>query len=431
MEQILSASIHMKYDTIVVGAGAAGLMAAQDLLQAGYRVCLLEAAALPGGRIATVHDKLFPAPLETGAEFIHGQLPLTLHLLDEAGIGYLPVEGNMIAVQNGQWQQHQEHDTHWTSFIRQLGKLKTDLSIEQFLQQNFAAEKYASLRDAVKHFSEGFDLANIGDASALAAQIEWTKEEDKQFRVPGGYSQLTNYLWKTCEQLGGSIYFDTSVTNIRYNRQGVTVFSSNNQVFSASRAVITVSAGIMQSGAIRFDPMPDAGFMQAFKQLGFGDVIKVMLQFEEAFWTKQSADIGFIISNEVVPTWWTQLPVRNNLLTGWLGGPEATLRSQESTHDLLALSVRSLASIFNVSAAFLQKQLLHHRILCWRHHPHVNGGYSYVKQGSADAKKILSHPVDGVLFFAGEALYRGESQGTVEAALQSGREAAIKIKAYR
>jgi len=431
MEQILTGSTHMKYDVIVIGAGAAGLMATHDLLQAGYRVCLLESAMEPGGRIATVHDKSFQAPLETGAEFIHGKLPLTLDLLGKAGINYLAVEGDMIAVQNGQWQPHQEHDKHWNAFIRQLGKLKTDMSIEQVLQQNFSAEKYASLREAVKHFSEGFDLADIRDASALAARLEWTKEEDKQFRIPGGYSQLTDHLCNTCEQLGGSIYFNTSVTSIRYNRQGVTVFSSEDRTFSASKAIVTASAGILQSGAIKFDPMPDARFMQAFQQLGFGQVIKVMLQFEEAFWTKQSTEIGFILSNEAIPTWWTQLPVKNNLLTGWLGGPEAAVRSQQSNNELLALSIQSLASIFNISTDALQKSLLHHRIVCWRDHPYVNGGYSYIKLGSADAKKLLSHPVEDVLFFAGEAMYRGESQGTVEAALQSGRETAIKIKEYR
>jgi monoamine oxidase len=420
----------MKYDIIIIGAGAAGLMAAHDLLKAGYRVCLLEAGAMAGGRIATLHDKSFTMPVETGAEFVHGKLPLTLDLLDAAGISYLPVEGNMIAVQNGKWLKHQAHDKHWNSFIRALKKLKTDLTIEQFLQQNFAGEEYTALKDAVKHYSEGFDLADIRNASALAAQREWAKQEETQFRIPGGYSQLTDHLLRTCEQLGVSVYFDTCVTTVRYDKQGVTAYSSNDRAFSASKAIITVSAGLMQSGALVFDPLPGDNFLPAFQELGFGDVIKVLLQFKNDFWTERSADIGFILSDEPIPTWWTQLPVKDNLLTGWLGGPEATIRSQQAANDLFALSLQSLASIFDTSAERLQQQVLNHRIFCWRQHPYVKGGYSYVKQGSVDTKKILSHPVDGMLFFAGEALFRGESQGTVEAALQSGRETAAKIKTY-
>jgi monoamine oxidase len=308
--------------------------------------------------------------------------------------------------------------------------LKTDLTIEQFLQQNFAGEEYTALKDAVKHYSEGFDLADIRNASALAAQREWAKQEETQFRIPGGYSQLTDHLLRTCEQLGVSVYFDTCVTTIRYDKQGVTAYSSNDRAFSASKAIITVSAGLMQSGALVFDPLPGDNFLPAFQELGFGDVIKVLLQFKNDFWTERSADIGFILSDEPIPTWWTQLPIKNNLLTGWLGGPEATIRSRQAAKDLFALSLRSLASIFDTSAERLQQQVLNHRIFCWRQHPYVKGGYGYVKKGSVDTKKILSHPVDGVLFFAGEALFRGESQGTVEAALQSGRETAAKVKTY-
>ena len=405
-------------------------MAAHDLLKAGYHVCVLEASSIAGGRIATVKEKGFDQPVETGAEFVHGELPLTLQLLQTAGINYVPVEGNMMAVQNGKWKKNEAHDEHWNEFMRKLGKLKADISIAAFLKQEFADEKYTELRVAVRAYAQGFDLADIEYASALAARREWSKEEEEQYRIPGGYSELINYLQKTCTQLNADLYFDACVASIQYNKQGATVCCTDNRCFTAKKVMVTVSAGIIQSGSIRFDPAPDPAFMQAFQQIGFGTVIKFLLQFSNAFWEKQSNDIGFILSNEVVPTWWTQLPIQNNLLTGWLGGPPAMTRSQDSDDTLLMLAIKSLSSIFKVSESSLRQQLIHHRIVCWHDHPHVKGGYSYVRTDTADAKKILSHPIDEVVFFAGEALYRGESQGTVEAALQSGREAAGKIKEF-
>ena len=88
----------MKYDTLIIGAGAAGLMAMKDLVEAGYQVCMLEASAIAGGRIATVQEDGFAEPVETGPEFIHGNLELTLQLLKEAKLTIEPVEGHMITV---------------------------------------------------------------------------------------------------------------------------------------------------------------------------------------------------------------------------------------------------------------------------------------------------------------------------------------------
>lgn len=61
--------------TLVIGAGVAGLAAAQDLSKANHQVVVLEARNRVGGRIQT--DRSFAAtPIELGAEFIHSsQVP--------------------------------------------------------------------------------------------------------------------------------------------------------------------------------------------------------------------------------------------------------------------------------------------------------------------------------------------------------------------
>jgi monoamine oxidase len=62
-------------DVIVVGAGIAGLSAALALTRAGLSVVILEARDRVGGRIFTHWDEKVNAPVELGAEFIHGKPP--------------------------------------------------------------------------------------------------------------------------------------------------------------------------------------------------------------------------------------------------------------------------------------------------------------------------------------------------------------------
>ena len=69
----------MKYDVIIIGAGASGLAAMRKLVNAGLNVCMIEASNAPGGRIATIQEG-FKEPAEGGAEFVHGRLPLTFKL---------------------------------------------------------------------------------------------------------------------------------------------------------------------------------------------------------------------------------------------------------------------------------------------------------------------------------------------------------------
>ncbi|HTL08513.1 MAG TPA: NAD(P)/FAD-dependent oxidoreductase, partial [Chitinophagaceae bacterium] len=374
----------------------------------------------------TIREQGFKGPVETGAEFVHGKLPMTLGLLEAAGIGYTAIEGEMIQVQNGQWQNDEAHDPHWHQLMKQLASLPTDMSIADFLNTYFADAKYAALRQAVRGFAQGFDLADINHSSALAALHEWPHEEDEQYRVNGGYGRLVAYLLEKCAALGLQAYYNTAVTHIRYNTTTVNI-QAGDKNFEANAAVITIPLSQLQANLITFSPALDEHYTAAIQSLGFGQVIKFLLQFRSPLWQQKSDNIGFLLSNEEIPTWWTQLPNDNGLLTGWLGGPPAAALSGLDDETLLQKALHSLGNILGENAATLRRELVQHRIVCWQQAKFIQGGYSYVTTGAAAAKKILEHPAGGNVYFAGEAMYRGASQGTVEAALQSGAATARRI----
>src|SRR5262245_4713971 len=68
-------------DVLVIGAGIAGLAAAQRLRRAGRSVLVLEARDRVGGRVRTLRGRELPCPIEAGAEFVHGRPPALLRVL--------------------------------------------------------------------------------------------------------------------------------------------------------------------------------------------------------------------------------------------------------------------------------------------------------------------------------------------------------------
>ena len=69
-------------------------------------------------------------------------------------------------------------------------------------------------------------------------------------------------------------------------------------------------------------------------------VIKVILEFKEAFWQEEKKNIGFLFTGEKIPTWWTQLPKNNCILTGWMAGPKALEFKDASDEDILECSLK-------------------------------------------------------------------------------------------
>ena len=162
--------------------------------------------------------------------------------------------------------------------------------------------------------------------------------------------------------------------------------------------------------------------------MGFGGIIKLLLEFKTPFWENGDAEkIGFILSDEAIPTWWTQYPVASNILTGWLGGLPAEAKKELNELELLELALQSLANIFNRNLNELRDALIAFKAVNWTTDPFTLGSYAYDTVESKDARNVLRQAIAGKIFFAGEYLYEGPAMGTVEAALFSGNAVAEQI----
>lgn len=418
---------------IIIGAGAAGLAAARSLSKTGKKVTVLEARDRIGGRIFTSTDGGFSQPVENGAEFIHGDLPLTQRLAKEAGVGFREGDGKQWNVTNGKKEQSDFFDNGWDKLIETLKKLDHDMSIGEFLDSNFGDKKYESLRESVKRFVQGFDAADPYKASAFALRTEWTETDATTgYHLIGGYSLLMEYMFDQCKTADVTFHFSSIVKEIYWQKNKVTVITEVGDRFDADKVVVTIPPAVLKSGVVRFFPEMTEQ-QNAIQKLETGGVIKFLVEFREAVWEKGEAkefrkfpDAHFIFSDAYVPTWWTQIPSELPLLTGWLSGP-GSLSLKLSDEELLNEGIRSLAYIFDCREDVLRAKIRAARVVNWVNDPFARGAYAYKTIETTEAIDLLSKPVEDTVYFAGEAYYHGPEMGTVEAALATGEEVAGKI----
>lgn len=416
-------------DIVIVGAGASGLIAAKTLLEQGYHVTLLEARDRPGGRIHTFKEK-FSCLVEGGAEFIHGKQELTFSLLKDARAEAILLKGKHYTIINGVAESGDQPDDGWDVFNEALKELQADATLQQFLDQKFADEQFADLRQRVTRFAEGFDIADTTRVSTLSLRDEWlNNDEAHQYHIVGGYKTIVEYLEMQVKRLGGIILFSSIVQEIHWKEGEVKVALTDGRDFRASKVLLTIPVGSMQHGDIKFSP-PIPAYQKAFQQLGFGGAIKFIFEFNESIWQNNFPepfkDASFIFSDAEIPTWWTQLPDETPILTGWLGGPAATY-STNKKEILYDRAVASLQNITKYSRNEIQKYLEHWHIADWVGDPFSRGAYSYPTINGNEAQRFLRQGLARTIFFGGEALYHGASAGTVEAALVNGKKTAIKI----
>src|SRR5437899_3282523 len=95
-------------DVVILGAGAAGLAAARKLAGNGVNVIVLEARPRIGGRMATFQSSTAGAPIELGAEFIHGARNTLWGYLSAAGLKTKEVSDRHWLYSKGMLQEKQE-----------------------------------------------------------------------------------------------------------------------------------------------------------------------------------------------------------------------------------------------------------------------------------------------------------------------------------
>ena len=432
----------MDADVIVIGAGAAGLAAARSVARRTPRVLVLEARDRSGGRVLPHPIARIATPAELGAEFIHGPAERTKSLLREAGSAAIDMGGDSWIRENGELQCSDDNFSSSARIFEGSRSLPGDESVEEFLKRFEGDDALRETARAARAFVEGFEAADPRLASAKAIADEWDSGTDSTSARPlGGYGPMLELLRDDCDRAGVCFAFSTRVRRISWHRDGVTVEVSGSpgesQMLRARAAIVTLPVGVLRhrgdDDEITFDPKLPAAKREALAHIEMGHVVKVALWFRTAFWERVARGryhnaAFFHIDGQPIPTYWTQLPVRSELIVAWVGGPGAVALSGRSQTELVEMALAGFGELFG-EVALARREFEGGLTHDWSGDPFTRGAYSYVAVGGGDARAELAAPVSESLFFAGEATSSDGQGGTVNGAIETGERAAAEAAA--
>ena len=412
-------------DVLIIGAGVAGLAAAQTLKKAGWRARVLEARDRLGGRVLSLADPTFPLSLDLGAEFIHGQAAADSPFLKAAGTRALEQTGETFLRRGDDMVQSEDFFSRAGELLGALDSLPEDedISFAELLEHPANAGADAETKRLARTLVEGFDAADPAVASSRALALEWgagTAEGDAQYRPEGGYGALLKTLGEGLE-----LHCQCAVKGVTWKPGEVEVSAERfgqPMTYRACRVLVTLPVSLLQQQTVTFTP--PLGKERALAGLRQGNVVKAVCLFTEPFWEERFPDGAFFqVPDAPFPVFWTPDPVRAPVLTAWAGGPKADALSGLPEDEIVARALASLGAFFG---EFPLPSAV--RVYDWGRDPYSSGAYSYVATGGTGARAELAAPLADTLFFAGEATHIEEA-GTVHGATESGVRAAREILA--
>lgn len=421
-------------DVVVIGAGVSGLAAARALRERGVRVEVLEARDRIGGRVLTHRDPRAPAPIELGAEFVHGSSPEVMAIVREAGL--LAVD-----IPNNRWEHRgRKRDPSadfWARLEHIMGRMSAgrapDRSFHEFLATSPGGRKSARDRTLAREFVENFHAADplrISErALAKGGSPHGDPAEQRTGRVLDGYDHVPGWLARSPHS---GVHLRTVVKHIEWEPGAVHVETSKG-TFAGKAAIITLPVGVLQArpgdvGAVSIHPAI-AKHEDALALVTTGPVTRIVMLFREEFWRKgKLATMSFLQGSDPdVPVWWTLAPLRAPMLVAWAGGRRGATLALVSPDERRDRAVAAAARQFGLPRARVASLLVDAWTHNWEEDAYSRGAYSYPLVGGSLVGKTLARPIRGTLYIAGEATVDEADSGTVHGAIRSGRRAATQL----
>ena len=420
-------------DCIIIGAGIAGLAAGDYLRKKGWGVTILEARERVGGRVWSRADWKGKNPMDVGASWIHGisKNPMAERAQKE-GIRTVPFDYEKKAVYHrGSSRISPEEETRIERNFRKTLKLANataeELSRDVSLRKTFTAAK-----------------KKLGWSQEELAQLDFKAHTEIEHEFGASLEELSSQYWDEGEELSGGdvivpgglgaivepwargqdIRFGQAVERVSYNRDGVRVRISQGLEMRAKKLILTVPLGILKKGKIVFDPPLPKEKLDAIGRIGFGNYQKTALLYEELFWDPELHlfDWDGGATGKEWAEWVNLYP--------FTGEPALiAFHTAQAAYGIESMTDREISdAATDALASALGKKVPRPKDMIvskWGHDPYALGAYSFMGVGATPADRmVLGKPLEGSLYFAGEAVsenYAATMHGAYETGLAAAK----------
>jgi monoamine oxidase len=437
---------------LIVGAGMAGLTAAERLLAGGVDVTLVEAGGRFGGRVRSIGDAFGNSPfvdgvtVESGAEWIDTDQQRMHNLVRRFGLqlatsGHAWTMARRILHLDGRLYTHDQFDALQPGLERQLEAYSALLDAlgdglgdpgHPELHPNAAELDQRSLADVIADaqlspLAELFGLRNSqGEfaeepqrVSALFVAQQRALMRVEGARLHGGIEVRSHRLIGGLSQIPQAIAAGLPNTVIRRGRcvrriewsdDGATVVldaGSDGSVESIGADAVIVACSLRAVRQIDFDPPLPDGLSAAISELGCGTVTKTALQYSTRSWPAGYANNTLPSQRMYEPTEdQTGRPVLM-AYTGGDGGRRLAADDEPCRMSAVAEDVRAMYGIDQPLGGFSR---------AWSAEPRYGGSYAVYEPGQVLAHWHTLRSPCGAVHLAGEhvASWTGYMEGAVE-----------------
>ncbi|PDT70890.1 NAD(P)/FAD-dependent oxidoreductase [Bradyrhizobium sp. C9] len=408
-------SLPSTVDVAIIGAGAAGLGAAHALKGTGLSSIALEARDRLGGRAHTIQaapDVVF----DVGCGWLHSA--------DQNGfVGIAEQLGFELNTDLPPWRERA-----YGKAFPQADRDAFMLALDQFYDRieqaarggkDGAADRYLEpgnrwnpMIDAISTYVNGCELDQLS-----ILDFDAYEDSNVNWRVRRGYGALVAAYG---EQV--SVARNCEVRLIDHSGKRVRIETSRGTL-EADKVIVTVPTDLIAIEAIRFVPaLPDK--LDAARGLPLGLADKVTLALAEPEALPKEGNLRGATMRTEMGTYHIR-PFGQPCIEGFFGGRFARELEDAGDGAIAAHSIDEIVSFLGNDFRRKLKPLSESR---WAQDPFARGSYSHALPGHADKRAVLAAPVDGRLFFAGEAT-SPHFFSTAHGARDSGERAAKEVVA--
>lgn len=380
------------HDLVVVGAGAAGLGAARTAIDLGLQTVVVEAAHRIGGRAYS--EEIKPGvPFDLGCHWLHsGSLNPFAAVADRLGVSYVPrSQWNPRLRVEGGWANDHEREgffRYWDQMdarIETFDGAKEDTSVAELIDRDSPWSEFYDYWTSLMTSSDS-DLVSVADMAAY-------RDTHENWPVTDGYGNLVARFGTDIP-----VELNSAVEKIERTRAAVKVHTARG-IVESKIALVTVSNGVLASEHIRFDPPLPDWKREAISgvRLGNHNRIAVALDGDPL---GDEAPVNIIDMGDEVPMLLHVKPYGHPYIVGATGGRFADWLERAGVEASVDHLVSRLKRIFGSS---IENAVGRHIVTAWGGDPWTMGAYSACLPGQAHQRDALAAPIDGQLWFAGEA----------------------------